>query len=53
MSARNGDKSGFNRERKQKIARRKRTYELVERLAKAHNSAATTVRAKTARSVSA
>jgi len=28
MSARNGDKSRFNRERKQKIARRKRSREL-------------------------
>jgi hypothetical protein len=34
MSARNGDKSRFHRERKQKIARRKRTRELL-------NSAAT------------
>lgn len=31
MSARNGDKSRFNRERKQNIARRKRTHELLER----------------------
>jgi len=31
MSARNGDKSRFNRERKQKIARRKRTHELLKR----------------------
>jgi hypothetical protein len=29
MSALNGDKSRFNRERKQKIARRKRTRELL------------------------
>jgi hypothetical protein len=29
MSAINGDKSRFNRERKQKIARRKRTRELL------------------------
>lgn len=29
MSAKNGDKSRFNRERKQKIARRKRTRELL------------------------
>ena len=36
MSARNGDKSRFHRERKQKIARRKRTQELMERAAKAH-----------------
>ena len=34
MSARNGDKARFNRERKQKIARRKRTQELLERGAK-------------------
>lgn len=31
MSARNGDKSRFHRERKQKIARRKRTLELLQR----------------------
>lgn len=31
MSARNGDKSRFHRERKQKIARRHRTRELLER----------------------
>ena len=35
MSARNGDKSRFHRERKQKIARRKRTHELMERPANA------------------
>lgn len=35
MSARNGDKSRFHRERKQKIARRKRSRELL-------NSPATT-----------
>jgi len=35
MSARNGDKSRFNRERKQNIARRKRTHALLERVAKA------------------
>ena len=29
MSARNGDKSRFHRERKQKIARRKRIHELL------------------------
>lgn len=29
MSARNGDKSRFNRERKQKIARRKRIHQLL------------------------
>jgi len=31
MSSLNGDKSRFHRERKQKIARRKRTRELLER----------------------
>ncbi|HTT23648.1 MAG TPA: hypothetical protein VMG82_32270 [Candidatus Sulfotelmatobacter sp.] len=31
MSARNGDKSRFHRERKQKIARRQRTHELLKR----------------------
>ena len=46
MSARNGDKSRFNRERKQKIARRKRTHELLERAAKARTSTAATVRAQ-------
>jgi len=30
MSALNGDKARFNRERKQRIARRKRTRELVQ-----------------------
>ena len=34
MSARNGDKSRFNRERKQKIARRKHTRELLEHAAR-------------------
>jgi hypothetical protein len=52
MSARNGDKSGFNREREQKMARRKRTHELLERAARARKSADTTVRAQP-RSVSA
>ncbi len=33
MSAINGDKSRFNRQRKQKIARRKRTRELLNRAA--------------------
>lgn len=33
MSARNGDRSRFHRERKQKIARRKRTRELLDRAA--------------------
>ena len=31
MSARNGDKSRFNRERKQKISLRRRTHELLKR----------------------
>lgn len=39
MSALNGDKSRFNRERKQKIARRKRSHELMQRLAKTRRSA--------------
>ncbi len=46
MSARNGDKSRFHRERKQKIARRKRTQELLERAAKTLNSGKTTIRAQ-------
>ena len=32
MSARNGDKSRFNRERQQKIARRKRNRVLLKRI---------------------
>ena len=39
MSARNGDKSRFNRERKQKIARRQRTRELLKREAAERKSA--------------
>jgi hypothetical protein len=35
MSLRNGDKSRFNRQRKQNIARRKRTHEVTEHAAKA------------------
>ena len=35
MSARNGDKSRFHRQRKQNIARRKRTHEMLEQPAKA------------------
>ncbi len=34
MSARNGDKSRFNRQRKQNIAKRKRTHEVLEHTAK-------------------
>jgi hypothetical protein len=44
MSARNGDKSRCNRDRKQKIARRKRAHELLESLAMPRNSADKTVR---------
>ena len=39
MSSLNGDKSRYHRERKQKIARRKRTRELLEREATQHKSA--------------
>ena len=46
MSARNGDKSRFNRERKQKIARRKRTRELLERAAQVAKSSPATIRAQ-------
>jgi hypothetical protein len=35
MSARNGDKSRYNRQRKQSIARRKRSQKLMEHAAKA------------------
>jgi hypothetical protein len=52
MSARNGDRSRFNRERKQKIARRKRTHELLERAAKERKPAGAVGRAQP-RSVSA
>ena len=46
MSSRNGDKSRFNRERKQKIARRKRTLELLGRTVRERNPADTTLRAQ-------
>lgn len=52
MSARNGDKSRFNRERKQNIARRKRAHELLERIAKPQKPAETSSRVQP-RSVSA
>jgi hypothetical protein len=39
MSALNGDKSRFNRVRKQKLARRKRTRELLKLAPKQHVSA--------------
>jgi hypothetical protein len=45
MSARNGDKSRFNRKRKQKIARRKHNHELLERGKKVLPPADATVRA--------
>ena len=44
MSARNGDKSRFHRERKQKIARRKRTHELLARSAMARKPEDTSAR---------
>lgn len=46
MSARNGDKSRFHRERKQKIARRKRNQSLLERATKAPNRTEMTLRAQ-------
>jgi len=46
MSARNGDKSRFNRERKQKIARRKRIHEMLERAVNARKSAGATAAAR-------
>jgi hypothetical protein len=39
MSGRNGDKSRFHRERKQKIARRNRNREMMKQLAEAHKPA--------------
>jgi hypothetical protein len=50
MSALNGDKSRYNRERKQKIARRQRTRELLK--AAERKSADSSARAK-GKSVSA
>lgn len=38
MSAINGDKSRFHRERKQRIARRKRTRELLKDLGRPQNA---------------
>ena len=46
MSALNGDKSRYHRERKQKIARRHRTRELLKRAAAERKSADASVRAK-------
>jgi hypothetical protein len=44
MSALNGDKSRFHRERKQKIARRKRTHELLKRATNASKAKDTSTR---------
>jgi len=46
MSALNGDKSRFHRERKQKLARRKRTRELLGLAATRHKPAVTPDAAK-------
>ena len=46
MSGLNGDKSRFNRERKQKIARRQRTRELLKRAAGERKSVDAPTRAK-------
>lgn len=46
MSARNGDKSRFHRERKQKIARRKRTQELLHRVGTLQKPAVASSRVK-------
>ena len=47
MSGINGDKSRFNRERKQKIARRKRTREMLDRIAAQGKTAAPAASGKT------
>jgi hypothetical protein len=46
MSALNGDKSRFNRQRKKKIAQRKRTHELLKRSEKALKTGDTTGRSR-------
>jgi hypothetical protein len=46
MSARNGDKSRFHRERKQKLARRKRTHKLLESAEQALKSGRSAARAQ-------
>jgi hypothetical protein len=46
MSARNGDISRFDPERKQKIARRRRNHELLERVAREGKPADTAVGAQ-------
>jgi hypothetical protein len=48
MSGINGDKSRFNRERKQKIARRKRNRERLKGLAEQLKAAAPSANAKVA-----
>jgi hypothetical protein len=45
MSVRNGDQSKLNRDRKKKVARPKRTHELLERAAKPFKSRETIFRA--------
>jgi len=52
MSSRNGDRSRFHRVRKQNIARRKRTHELLESAA-AHAKSVKRVAATAPRSVPA
>jgi hypothetical protein len=47
MSARNGDRSRFHRERKQKIARRKRNRELLKGVVTHHKSASVASGART------
>ncbi len=51
MSALNGDKSRFNRVRKQKLARRKRTRELLNHAPKLRESGGTRTEAKTGAAV--
>jgi hypothetical protein len=53
MSAINGDKSRFNRERKQKIARRHKTRELLKQTPSQPASASTPKSAKVKAEVSA
>jgi len=51
MSALNGDKSRFNRVRKQKLARRKRTRELLNLATKQRESGGTRAETKTGAAV--
>ncbi len=46
MSSLNGDKSRFNRERRQKISRRKRNRELLQLSTQPEKAAAGTMKAK-------